>query len=148
MEFTIPCSIGNLYVHKRLCDLGAGINLMPISIFRKLGIGKARPTIVTLQLADRSYAHLEECEADHDVPIILGIPFLATDRTLIDLHKCELPMRVNDQQATFKVFNAMNYADESKECHMVDVIEITVNEFAKFCYSSVDSEDYLMEQGE
>ncbi|XP_052488021.1 uncharacterized protein LOC128041752 [Gossypium raimondii] len=56
-SFTIPCSTGNHYIGKTLCDLGASVNLMPMSIFRKLGIGKARLITVTLQLADRSYAH-------------------------------------------------------------------------------------------
>ncbi|XP_024025307.1 uncharacterized protein LOC112092710 [Morus notabilis] len=55
-SFTIPCSIGNQYFGKALCDLGASINLMPMSIFKKLGIGEAWPTTVSLQLADRSIA--------------------------------------------------------------------------------------------
>ncbi|WP_217833218.1 retropepsin-like aspartic protease, partial [Picosynechococcus sp. PCC 7002] len=46
-------------VGQALCDLGDSINLMPLSIFRKLGIGEARPTTVTLQLADRSIKHPE-----------------------------------------------------------------------------------------
>ncbi|KAL5583077.1 hypothetical protein UlMin_015519 [Ulmus minor] len=58
-SFAIPCSIGNRYFGKALCDLGASINLMPLSIFKKLGIGEARPTTVSLQLADRSIAHPE-----------------------------------------------------------------------------------------
>ncbi|KAK8997016.1 hypothetical protein V6N11_020508 [Hibiscus sabdariffa] len=58
-SFTIPCAIGNHYVGKALCDLGASINLMPKSVFQRLGIGKARPTTVMLQLADRSYIHPE-----------------------------------------------------------------------------------------
>ncbi|KAL5539934.1 hypothetical protein UlMin_042973 [Ulmus minor] len=99
-SFTIPCSIGNQYFGKALCDLGASINLMPMSIFKKLGIGEARPTTISLQLADRSIAHLEgkiedflvkvdkfifpvdfivlDYDADLEVPIILGRPFLAT----------------------------------------------------------------------
>ncbi|KAL5564312.1 hypothetical protein UlMin_027476 [Ulmus minor] len=125
-SFTIPCSIGNQYFGKALCDLGASINLMPMSIFKKLGIGEARPTTVSLQLADRSLAHLEgkiedvlvkvdkfifpvdfivlDYEADLEVPIILGRPFLATGRTLIDVQKGELTMRVQDEQVTFNVF--------------------------------------------
>ncbi|XP_060974135.1 uncharacterized protein LOC133039291 [Cannabis sativa] len=51
-SFTIPCSIGGRDVGRALCDLGASINLMPMSIFKKLGIGEARPTTVTLQLAE------------------------------------------------------------------------------------------------
>ncbi|XP_017632654.1 uncharacterized protein LOC108475177 [Gossypium arboreum] len=84
-SFTIPCSIGNHYVGNALCDLGVSANLMLMSIFRKLGIEKTRPTIDTLQLADRSYAHPEECEANQDVPIILGRPFLATEYHTIGL---------------------------------------------------------------
>ena len=30
---------------------------MPLSIFRRLGLGEARPTTVTLQLANRSLKH-------------------------------------------------------------------------------------------
>jgi len=51
-SFTIPCTIGECYFQKALCDLGVSINLMPFSIFRKLGIGEIRPTMVSLQLAD------------------------------------------------------------------------------------------------
>ena len=77
---------------KALCDLGESINLMPLSIFRKLGLGERRSITVTLQLADRSLKHLRgviedvlvkvdkfifitdfimlDMEADKDVPII------------------------------------------------------------------------------
>ena len=56
-SFTIPCTIGNAIFERALCDLGASINLMPLSIFKSLGLGEARPTTVTLQLADRSLKH-------------------------------------------------------------------------------------------
>ncbi|XP_062118604.1 uncharacterized protein LOC133832251 [Humulus lupulus] len=106
-SFIIPCSIGGRDVGRALCDLGSSINLMPMSIFKKLGIGEARPTIVTLQLAERYTAHSEgktedvliqvdkfifladfiilDYEAGRDVTIILGRPFLATGRSLIDV---------------------------------------------------------------
>ncbi|XP_024990554.1 uncharacterized protein LOC112524838 [Cynara cardunculus var. scolymus] len=94
-------------IGKALCDLGASINLMSLSVFNTLGIGEARPTIVTLQLANRSIAYpkgkiedvlvqvdkfifpadfvILDFEADKDIPIILGRPFLATGGTLIDV---------------------------------------------------------------
>ena len=53
-SFVIPCEIGNIMVSKALCDLGARINLMPLSTFKRLGIGEVKPTMITLQLADRS----------------------------------------------------------------------------------------------
>ncbi|XP_022897630.1 uncharacterized protein LOC111411322 [Olea europaea var. sylvestris] len=51
-SFIIPCTIGEFYLIKALCDLGASINLMSLSIFRKLGLGEPKPTTITLQLAD------------------------------------------------------------------------------------------------
>ncbi|KAL5554294.1 hypothetical protein UlMin_041695 [Ulmus minor] len=57
-SFTIRCTIGDFNFDKVLCDLGASINLMPLSIFRKLGLGEVKPTTVSLQLADRSIKHL------------------------------------------------------------------------------------------
>ena len=108
-SFTIPCSIGNTYCGRALCDLGAIINLMPMLVFKQLGIGEAHPTTVTLQLVDSSFALPEgkiedvlirvekfvfpvdfiilDFEVDREVPIILGRPFLATRRTLIDVKK-------------------------------------------------------------
>ena len=56
-SFTIPCTIGNSIFEKALCDLGASIDLMLLSMFRRLGLGEARPTTVPLQLVDRSLKH-------------------------------------------------------------------------------------------
>ena len=56
-SFTIPCTIENSIFEKALCDMGEITNLMPLSIFRRLGLSEARPTTITLQLADRSLKH-------------------------------------------------------------------------------------------
>ena len=56
-SFTIPFKIGNSIFERALWDLGASINLMPLSIFGRLGLGEARPTTITLKLADRSLKH-------------------------------------------------------------------------------------------
>ncbi|KAM6551726.1 hypothetical protein CsatB_001534 [Cannabis sativa] len=153
-SFTIPISIGGRDVGRALCDLGPSINLMPMSIFRKLGIGEARPTTVTLQLADRSMAHPEgkiedvlvqvdkfifpadfiilDYEEDREVPIILGRPFLATGRTLIDVEKGELTMRAQDEQATFKVFHPMRAPDAIGECLAIGDMDPNMVEESKF----------------
>ncbi|XP_024028757.1 uncharacterized protein LOC112093792 [Morus notabilis] len=167
-SFTIPCSIGDQYIGKALCDLGASINLMPMSIFRKLGIGEVSPTTVTLQLADRSYAHPEgkiedvlvrvdkfifpadfivlDYEADKEVPIILGRPFLATGKTLIDVQKGELTMRVHDQQVTFNVFKAMRFTDEVEECSAMNVLDsLVAAEFEKTCAEKLMTEEDLID---
>ncbi|CAJ2653502.1 unnamed protein product [Trifolium pratense] len=96
-SFTIPCSIGELKIGRALCDLGASINLMPLSMMKKLKCGEPKPTRMTLTLADRSvtypYGVLEDVlvkvndllfpadfvildmDEDSEVPLLLGRPF-------------------------------------------------------------------------
>ncbi|XP_023887557.1 uncharacterized protein LOC111999657 [Quercus suber] len=56
-SFTIPCTIGKSYFDRALFDLGASINLMPLSVFRKLGLREVKLTTISLQLADRSFKY-------------------------------------------------------------------------------------------
>ncbi|XP_021911049.1 uncharacterized protein LOC110824858 [Carica papaya] len=49
-SFNIPCTIRNSHFEKTLCDLGESINLMPLSMYKKLGLREAKPTTVSLQL--------------------------------------------------------------------------------------------------
>ncbi|KAA3461799.1 Retrovirus-related Pol polyprotein from transposon opus [Gossypium australe] len=119
---------------------------MPMFIFMKLRIRKARPTTVMLQLADRSYAYLKdyiilESEADKEVALIRGRPFLATGRTLIDVQKGELTMRDTDQQIIFNVFDAMKCADKDEDCHTIGIIDTAVQEeLAEFFSNNYDIE--------
>ena len=55
-NFTIPCSIGKYEFKKALCDSGASINLMPLSVIQRLNFRELTPTAITLQMADRSMA--------------------------------------------------------------------------------------------
>lgn len=54
-RFIIPYSIGSNFSCKTCCDLSISINMMPLSIYKKLGLGEVKLTIVKLQLADKSY---------------------------------------------------------------------------------------------
>lgn len=147
-SFTVPCSIGNCYFKKALCDLGASINLMPLSVFRNLGLGEAKATTVTLQLADRSLTYprgiiedvlikvdkfifpidflILDMEEDKDVPLILGRPFLATGGAIIDVQKCQLILRLGEEQISFNVFKAMRFPTESDSCFQIDVIDSVI----------------------
>ena len=148
-SFTIPCTIGNAFFERALCDLGASINLMPLSIFRRLGLGEAKPTTVTLQLADRSLKHprgiiedvlvkvdkfifpadfiVLDMEEDKEIPIILGRPFLATGRAIIDVQKGELRLRVQDEEVRFSVFRAIRHSAKSDSCYRIENIEAIVS---------------------
>ena len=55
-NFTIPCSIGKYEFKKALCDSGASINLMPLSVVQRLSLGELIPTTITLQMVDRYMA--------------------------------------------------------------------------------------------
>ncbi|KAK8684224.1 hypothetical protein V6N13_040254 [Hibiscus sabdariffa] len=123
-SFTIECFIGHNYPTKALCDPGASINLMPKSVFQKLGIGEAKPATVMLQLADHSYVQPEgkiedilikvdkfifpadflilDCEADEYAPIILGRPFLSTSRVVIDFDNDEIIFKVENNSVKMK----------------------------------------------
>ena len=47
-SLTIPCTIGDSNFDKALCDLGESINLMPLSMFKKLGLNEVKPTTISL----------------------------------------------------------------------------------------------------
>ncbi|XP_019236126.1 PREDICTED: uncharacterized protein LOC109216433 [Nicotiana attenuata] len=144
-SFTIQITIGKDAVRRALCDLGASINLMPLSIFRQLGLGEPRPTTVILQLADRSLAHPEgviedvlvqvgsfifpadfiilDYEPDQEVPFILGRPFLATGRAIIDVCEGKMTMRVGDRVEVFNVYRALQLPAYYEELSMISVVE-------------------------
>ena len=64
-----------------------------------------------------------DMEEDQDVSIILGRLFLATGRTLIDVQKGELTMRVQDEQVTFNVFKALKFPSEADCCFKIDIVD-------------------------
>ncbi|KAK8658758.1 hypothetical protein V6N13_036952 [Hibiscus sabdariffa] len=101
-SFTIECFIGHNYPIKALCDPGASINLMPKSVFRKLGIGEAKPTTT-----------------EDDAPIILGRPFLATSRVLLDFGNEELILRVDDQHVKFAIQKTGTCETIADDCWMI-----------------------------
>ena len=85
-------------------------------------------------------------EEDKKIPIILGRPFLATVRTLIDVQKGELTMRVQDQDVTFNVFNAMKFPMKDEECFKVDLIDSAVtSELDHVLRSDASKKDLLGE---
>ncbi|XP_070007289.1 uncharacterized protein [Nicotiana sylvestris] len=99
--FTIPCTIGSVDFAKALRNLGSNINLMPYSVFRTLGIGQPRATSMRLQMVDRTIKRLLGIIDDvlvrwtnYEVLIILGRPFLAIGKALVDMEAGELTFRV------------------------------------------------------
>nr|XP_009800536.1 PREDICTED: uncharacterized protein LOC104246423 [Nicotiana sylvestris] len=109
-SFTIPYTISNFAFAKALCDLGASINLMPLEIYKRLGIGRARPMSMLLQLDDRTVkipSGILDDVVDEEIPIMLGSPFFATGRSLIDFETRVLKMRLNNEKITFNMQKSM-----------------------------------------
>ncbi|XP_015166979.1 uncharacterized protein [Solanum tuberosum] len=127
--FMIPCNIGSIKFAKALCDLGGSINLMPLAIYKKLDLGVPKPTTMRLMMADRLVKRpvgilcdvlvkvdtfifpadfmILDCEVDFEVPIILGRPFLATGRALVDVEIGELKFRLNTDKVRFNICRSM-----------------------------------------
>ena len=149
-SFTIPCVIGNLEFSKCLCDLGASINLMPLSIFRLLGLGEVKSTSMLLQLADQSIKKpfgvvenvlikvdkftfpndfvVVDLEEDKHSSLILGRPFMKTSKTLIDVHNGKLILRVGDEKVEFNMAHSTQILKEEETCMKVEMIEKRVPE--------------------
>nr|GEZ68941.1 reverse transcriptase domain-containing protein [Tanacetum cinerariifolium] len=120
-KFLIPCGFSELKC-KALADLGASINLMPLSIWKKLGLPELISTHMTLKLANRAICTpagiardvfvpvgkftfptdfvIVDYESDPRVSLILGRPFLRTARALIDVHREEMILRDGDERLT------------------------------------------------
>ncbi|GJR84666.1 reverse transcriptase domain-containing protein [Tanacetum coccineum] len=127
-----------------LADLGASINLMPLSIWKKLSLPDLTPTRMTLELADRSITRpkgvaedifvkvgnfhfptdfVVDFEADPRVPLILGRSFLRTSRALIDVYEGELVLRDGNEQITFHV----NGTSKHPQKHINESIKMVNN---------------------
>ena len=142
-SFTIPCSIWKYEFKKALCDSGASINLMLLSVVQRLSLGELTITAIVLQMAGRSMAQPEgvledvlvkvgkfiflvdfaimKMEKDTQVPSLLGRPFLATRAALIDVQKGELTLRVGNEAVHFNLNRSLEYPDvDAESCMAVE----------------------------
>nr|GEZ09426.1 reverse transcriptase domain-containing protein [Tanacetum cinerariifolium] len=123
-KFLIPCGFSEIKC-KALADLGASINLMPLSVWKKLGLPDLIPTQMTLELANRAICTPDgiardvfvpvgkftfladfvvvDYESDPKVPLILERPFLRTARTLINVYGEEMILHDGDERLTLNM---------------------------------------------
>ncbi|GKF66352.1 reverse transcriptase domain-containing protein, partial [Tanacetum coccineum] len=154
-KFLIPCDFPRMDVCHALADLGASINLIPFSIWKKLSLPELTPTRMTLKLADRSITRpkgvtedvfvkvgkfhfptnfvVVDFDADPRVPLILGRSFLRTGRALIDVYGEEITLRINDEAVTFNLNQTMRYSStyDDMSVNQIDVIDVGCEEYAK-----------------
>nr|GEW41796.1 reverse transcriptase domain-containing protein [Tanacetum cinerariifolium] len=171
-KFLIPCNFLGIDVCHALADLGASINLMPLSIWKKLSLPELTPTQMNLELADRLVTRpkgvaediffkvgkfhfptdfvVVDFKAVPRVPLILGRSFLRTGRALIVVYGEEITLRVNDESVTFNLNQTMRYSStyDDNFVNRVDVIDIACEEFVQdvldFLYNSKSSNPTLV----
>ncbi|XP_045802435.1 uncharacterized protein LOC123896027 [Trifolium pratense] len=144
-NFSIPCVVGRYVIDKALCDLGASVSLMPLSICKRLGLGEFKPTKMSLQLADRSIKYplgilenvpvrigqlfiptdfvIMDIREDVDIPILLGRPFLATVGAIINVKKGKLTFEVGDEKIEFILSQFMKGPTFKNSCCRLDIVE-------------------------
>ncbi|XP_010525653.1 PREDICTED: uncharacterized protein LOC104803421 [Tarenaya hassleriana] len=82
-SFSIPCKLDNVSIDRALCDLGASVSLLPLSIFKKLNVGELKPTRMALQLADRLVKY--PAGILEDVPLKVGNFYVPVDFMVLDM---------------------------------------------------------------
>ncbi|GJS37142.1 reverse transcriptase domain-containing protein [Tanacetum coccineum] len=161
-KFLIPCDFPEIVKCLALADLGASINLMPFSIWKKLSLPELTPTRMILELADRSTTSpsgiaedifvkvgkfhfpadfvVVDYVVDPRVLLILGRPFLRTARDLIDFYGEELTLRVDDEAITFKVGQTFRYSyNNAKSVNRINVIDVSCEGYAQEVLGFLDS---------
>ncbi|GJV52585.1 reverse transcriptase domain-containing protein [Tanacetum coccineum] len=153
-RFLIPCDFSEFDSYLALADLGASINLMPLSIWKKLQLSGLTETKMVLELADRTISKptgvaenvfvkvgkfyfpadfvVLDFIADPRVPLILGRPFLRTAHALIDVYEGEITLRNDDQSLTLKCGDAPSISYNNLESlKKVDLIDVTCEEYSQ-----------------
>nr|GEU44615.1 reverse transcriptase domain-containing protein [Tanacetum cinerariifolium] len=117
-KFLMPCDFSGMDVCHALADLGASINIMPLSIWKNLSLPELTPTWMTLELADRS---------------ITRRSFLRTGRALIDVYGEEITLRDNDEAVTFNLNQTTRYSStyDDLSVKQIDIIDVAREEYAQ-----------------
>nr|GEU58113.1 reverse transcriptase domain-containing protein [Tanacetum cinerariifolium] len=153
-KFLIPCDFPEFDECLALADLGMSINLMPLSIWKKLSLPELTSTQMILELADRSTTRpvgiaedvfvkvgkfhfptdfvAVDYVVDPHVSLILGRPFLWTGRALIDVYGEELTLRIDDEAITIKVGQTLKYSyNDAKSINRIDAIDVACEEYVQ-----------------
>nr|GEZ99696.1 reverse transcriptase domain-containing protein [Tanacetum cinerariifolium] len=154
-KFLISCDFSGMDECLALADLGASINLMPLSMWNKLSLPKLSPMCMTLELVDRSISRLVgvaidvfvkletfhfptdivvvDFDVDTQVPLILGRSFLNTRHDLIDVYEGELTLRVGNKAITFNLDQTSRYSAnyDTMSVNRIDLIDLACEEYSQ-----------------
>ncbi|GJV87823.1 reverse transcriptase domain-containing protein [Tanacetum coccineum] len=127
-KFLIPCGFSELKC-KALVDLGASINLMPLSVWKKLDV-----FVLVGRFTFPADFVIVDYESDPHVPLILGRPFLRTARALIDVHGEEMIHRDGDERLILNMrHDTSSYSNKLKKesINMIDIHNVSYEDYIK-----------------
>nr|GEZ32318.1 hypothetical protein [Tanacetum cinerariifolium] len=165
-RFIIPCDFSEFDNYLALADLGASINLMPLSIWKKLKLPTLNDTKMVLELADRTISKptgvaenvfvkvgkfyfpadfvVLDFIVDPCVPLILGRPFLSTAHVLIDVYEGKITLRHDDQSLTLKCGDKPSISyNNFQSLNKVDLIDAT---YSSPTLSPFNERDFYLEE--
>nr|GEY93546.1 reverse transcriptase domain-containing protein [Tanacetum cinerariifolium] len=166
-RFLIPCDFLEFDNCLALADLGASINLMPLSIWKKLRLPMINDTKMVLELADKTISKptgfaenvflkvgkfyfpadfvVLDFIVDPRVPLILGRPFLSTTHALIDIYEGEIILRHDDQSLTLKCGDTPSISYNNFESlNKADLIDPTCEEYSQEHLTAFNESDFLL----
>nr|GEZ98399.1 reverse transcriptase domain-containing protein [Tanacetum cinerariifolium] len=123
-KFLIPCEFPGMDECLALADLGASINLMPLSMWKELSLLELTPTCMTLELADRSVSKPIGIAKDVSVK---------TGRALIDVHKGDLTLRIRNEAITYNLDQTLRYSAnyDQMKTNKIDVTDMVCEEYSQ-----------------
>nr|GEY36001.1 reverse transcriptase domain-containing protein [Tanacetum cinerariifolium] len=154
-KFLILCEFPGMDECLALANLGASINLMPLFVWEGLLLSKLTPACMTLELADRSVSKpigiakdislkvgvfhfptdfvVVDFEPDPRVPLIFGRCSLKTGRALIDVHKGELTLRIENEAITYNLDQTSRYLAnyDQMTANKIDVTNMACEEYSE-----------------
>nr|GFC01162.1 reverse transcriptase domain-containing protein [Tanacetum cinerariifolium] len=143
-KFLIPCEFPGMDECLALADLDASINFMPLSVWEGLSLPELTPTCMTLELADRSVS--KPIGIAKDVAVKVGVfhfpadfvvvdfePDPRTDRALIDVHKGELTLHIENEAITYNFDQTSRYSANYNQmtANKIDVIDMACKEYSQ-----------------
>ncbi|GKC05433.1 reverse transcriptase domain-containing protein [Tanacetum coccineum] len=142
-KFLIPCSFSELNC-KALADLGASINLMPLSVSKKLCLSELISTRMTLKLANQSVC--TPAGIARDVFVLVGRPFLRTAHALIDVHGEELILCDGDERLILNMkHGTLSYSNkhQRESINMIDIYNISYKDYLEDLFANEKITNHL-----
>nr|GEW12987.1 hypothetical protein [Tanacetum cinerariifolium] len=134
-RFLIPCDFLEFDNCLALADLGASINLMPLSIWKKLRLPTLNDTKMVLELADRTIS--KPTGVAENVFVKVGRPFLSTAHAIINIYEREIIIRQNRQSLTIQCSDIPS-VKKVKQINKIDFIDA-----GGIYFESEEIEDFL-----